>query len=67
MFITILRVVFILISIILILFLTNQPIFKNPKENKDKRQFKIFSFLIIICSAYLGLEFYELIKNIFLK
>ena len=65
MFIAILRVIFILISVVLILFLINQPIFKNPTENKDKKQFKIFSFLIMMCSAYLSVEFYELIKSIF--
>ena len=60
-----LRIISVLISIILILFLINQPIFKTPKENKHKKQFKIFSFLIMISSAYLSIELYELIKSIF--
>ena len=59
----ILRIIFVLISVVLILILVNQPIFKNPKENKYKKQFKIFSFLIMICSAYLSVVFYELIRN----
>ena len=58
------RIIFVLISVALIIFLINQPIFKNPTENKGKKQFKIFSFLIIICSAYLAVEFYELSKSL---